>query len=322
MKVLITGSTGFVGKQVATVAASKHWICALSKRNPNLSSSECESLEEGILYKELSSKENWDGCFEGVDCVIHCAARVHQMTESEQDILAAYREVNTFGTLNLAEQAAAAGVKRFVFLSSIKVNGEMTSPGKPFTADIGNTPDDPYGLSKYEAEQGLKELSKNSDMEVVIIRPPLVYGLGVKANFLSMIRWVEKGIPLPLRSINNRRSMVFLDNLVDLILKCAEHPNAANKTFLVSDDDDVSLSSLLSMIAKSLGRTNMMFPFPGSLLKLATKLIGKPGIGARLCSNLQLDISQTKAVLGWKPPYSVEEGIQKTVDEYLKTKKL
>ncbi|MDG3086943.1 SDR family oxidoreductase [Vibrio hannami] len=321
MKVLITGSTGFVGKEVAAVAASKHWHCILNKRADSKGAL-TERVNGNVVHKNVSSDENWKGCFDGVDCIIHCAARVHQMKESDTDALSAYKEVNTLGTLNLARQAAEAGVKRFVFLSSIKVNGELTQPGESFRVDVERLPEDPYGLSKFEAEQGLKELSNSSDMEVVIIRLPLVYGPGVKANFLSMIRWVEKGIPLPLRSINNRRSMVFLDNLVDLIIKCSEHPNAANKTFLVSDDNDVSLSSLLAMIAKSLGQKNMMFPFPGSLLKLATTLVGKPDIGTRLCGNLQLDISKTKSELDWLPPYSVEQGIQKTVDDYLKNKTL
>jgi len=240
------------------------------------------------------------------------------MDDKLSDPLQAFREVNTYGTLNLAQQAADAGVKRFIFISSIKVNGESTELGSPFTPDDSYIPIDPYGLSKYEAEVGLRKIAAETGMEVVIIRPPLVYGPGVKANFAAMMKWVSRGVPLPLGGIKkNRRSLVSVDNLVDLIITCIDHPKAANQTFLVSDNEDVSTTALLKNIAKSLNIPSHLLPVPASWFNLASQLIGKPTIAQRLCGSLQVDISKTMALLDWKPPYSSTESMKKTADLFL-----
>jgi nucleoside-diphosphate-sugar epimerase len=242
------------------------------------------------------------------------------MNEEAADPLAEFRRVNVDGTLRLARQAAEAGVRRFVFVSSIKVNGEHSQPGQPFTADQIPAPGDPYGVSKCEAESELRALSQETGMEVVIIRPPLVYGPGVKANFLAMMRWLQRGVPLPLGGVTeNRRSLVFLGNLVDLIVTCIDHPAAANQTFLVSDDEDLSTAVLLRRMAAALGRPARLIPLPAGLITLGAKLIGRPGIAQRLCGSLQVDIGKTKAVLDWSPPVSVDEGLRRTAAHWLAT---
>jgi UDP-glucose 4-epimerase len=242
---------------------------------------------------------------------MHCAARVHVMAESVADPLAEFRRVNVQGTLNLARQAAAAGVRRFVFVSSIKVNGEATQLGRPFMADDAPAPLDAYGVSKMEAEQGLLETARQTGMEVVIIRPPLVYGPGVKANFAAMMRWLRCGVPLPLGAIHNQRSLVALDNLVDLIVTCLTHPAAANQTFLVSDGEDVSTTELLRRMGQALGRPARLIPVPVSWLKLAATLVGKPDVAQRLCGSLQVDIEKTRRLLVWTPPISLDEGLRR-----------
>jgi nucleoside-diphosphate-sugar epimerase len=239
------------------------------------------------------------------------------MKDSSGDPLAECRRVNVAGTLNLARQAAAAGVKRFIFLSSIKVNGEQTLPGQPFTEDDVPAPLDPYSTSKYEAEEGLRELARQTGMEVVIIRPPLVYGPGVKANFLNMMRWLHKRVPLPFASLNNRRSLVALDNLIDLIVVCLEHPAAANQTFLVSDGEDMSTTELLQRMAQALGRPARLMPIPASLLEAGAALLGRRDMAQRLCGSLQVDISKAKMLLGWNPPISVDEGLRCTAHGFL-----
>ena len=305
--IVVTGASGFVGNAVLVKAATTgNKIVAIS-RTPLTNNTAAVQVQ----IPELNGDTNWQPVFAkgGVEVIIHAAARVHQMQEDAVEPLLAYREVNTAGTLNLARQAAAAGVKRFVFISSIKVNGEATALGRPFTHDDTPQPQDPYGVSKAEAEVGLKQLASDTGMEVVIIRPPLVYGKGVKANFATMLKWAQKNLPLPLGAIHNRRSMVALDNLVDLIVTCIDHPNAANQTFLVSDNQDVSTSELLQMMTAAAGKKPRLIPVPVSWLKLLGKVTGKQAVIDRLCGNLQLDIEHTKATLGWTPPVTVEEGI-------------
>ncbi|NOI30696.1 UDP-glucose 4-epimerase family protein [Vibrio coralliilyticus] len=314
MKVLVTGSSGFLGSRFVIHAREE----GISVRQVARAGS---SASENFFYvNSIDEETDWSGAFIGVDCIVHCAARVHQMTKSEVESLDVYREVNTRGTMNLARQAVKAGVKRFVFISSIKVNGEFTEPGQQFKPDLANTPDGPYGLSKYEAEVQLGELSREAGLEVVIIRPPLVYGPGVKANFLSMIRWMEKGIPLPLGAIYNLRSLVYIDNLVDLMLMCCRHPKAVGETFLVSDDNDLSTTQLLSTVAAAMGKSSRLLPIPMSLISFSANLIGMPEISRRLCGSLQVDISHTKNTLAWVPPVTFEEGIKKTVQAYLDSK--
>jgi UDP-glucose 4-epimerase len=233
------------------------------------------------------------------------------MADKAADPLEEFRRVNVQGTLNLARQAAAAGVRRFVFISSIKVNGEATQLGRSFTADDAPAPLDAYGVSKMEAEQGLRELAAQTGMEVIIIRPPLVYGPGVKANFAAMMRWLQRGVPLPLGAIHNQRSLVALDNLVDLIVTCHTHPAAANQTFLVSDGEDVSTSELLRRMGQALDRPARLLPVPQSWLKLAAAMVGKSDVAQRLCGSLQVDISKTRQLLSWTPPLSLDQGLKR-----------
>jgi nucleoside-diphosphate-sugar epimerase len=248
--------------------------------------------------------------------VVHTAARVHVMEGGEFDPLTEYQRVNVQGTRRLAKQAVTAGVKRFVFISSIKVNGEITPPDQSFSSEGGATPQDPYGISKLEAELALYEIAKETDMEVVIIRPPLVYGPKVRANFQALMRVVGRGVPLPLGSINNRRSLVGLDNLVDFILICVKHPAAANQTFLVSDGEDMSTAELVRRMARAMGRPARLFPVPVWLLQLVAARLGKREVVQRLCSNLQVDISKARSLLGWEPPVSVDEGLRRATSEW------
>jgi nucleoside-diphosphate-sugar epimerase len=267
------------------------------------------------MFASLSSDTDWTNALRNVKQVVHLAARVHIMNDTSSDPLAEFRRVNVEGTANLARQAAAAGVQRFVFLSSIKVNGEFTVAGQPFTADDVPAPQDPYGISKHEAEQSLRQIADETGMEVVIIRSPLVYGPGVKANFAAMMRWLARGLPLPLAAATqNRRSMVALDNLVDLIVTCLHHPAAARQTFLVSDGEDLSTVDLLRRMGVAMGRAARLFYVPTACLKLAAKLVNKPGIYQRLCGSLQLDITKTRQMLGWAPSVSVNEGLQRATE--------
>jgi UDP-glucose 4-epimerase len=313
MVITITGATGFLGNALLRRLSSQYEVVALVRKEPL---KQLAGLEYRICG-DLSPTQEWSNQLLGVDVVIHTAARVHVMQErsaSERE----YRRTNVEGTLNLARQAANAGAKRFIFLSSIKVNGEFTNLGKPFQASDVPKPEDTYGVSKMEAELGLYEISKDTSMEVVCIRPPLVYGPGVKGNFLSLLRWLERGLPLPLGSVHNLRSLVALDNLVDLIITCLDHPAAANQSFLVSDNEDLSTTELLRRMGNALDRPARLIPVPPRLLQWGAKLFGKEEIAQRLLANLQVDISKTKERLGWAPPLSVDEGLRKTAEWYLK----
>jgi nucleoside-diphosphate-sugar epimerase len=265
---------------------------------------------------DIGPNTDWQKVLEGVDVVVHTAARAHIMIDTVGDPLSQYRKVNVEGALNLARQAAVAKVKRFIFISSIKVNGESTAAGKPFTPDDQPNPADPYGISKWEAELGLQQLAAATGMEVVIIRPPLLYGPGVKANFLSMMRWINDGVPLPLARIDNRRSLVAIDNLVDLIITCIDHPAAANQVFLAGDGDDLSTAELAKCIGKALGKPARLFPFPVSILSLAAGLLGKKSVVQRLTDSLQVDISRAGELLAWKPPVTLDQCLRKTADDF------
>lgn len=308
--ILVTGATGFVGRafveRLASDTVEQQIIVAVRNRVKDWPNRVCE-----FQIQDVNSKTDWRSVLQGIDVVVHLAARVHVMNEKRNDPLAEFRKVNVAGTANLARQAAALGVRRFVFLSSVKVNGEFTKIGSPFQVDVSPNPQDPYGVSKYEAELVLRQIAAETGMQVVIIRPPLVYGPGVKANFDSMMRWLDRGLPLPLGSITrNQRSLVALGNLVDLIVTCLKHPAAANQTFLVSDDEDLSTAALLKRMGDALGRPARLLPVPVALLKLGALVINKPGIYQRLCGSLQLDITQTRRLLGWTPPVSVDEGLR------------
>lgn len=313
MNVLVTGANGFVGSALC----SKITRDGIQTRGAVRLSSAVRRNIETIAVGEVSSKTNWFSALENVQQVVHCAGRAHMVNERSPTPLAAFRSVNVEGTANLARQAAAKGVKRFIFLSSVKVNGEFTETGQPFTADDAPLPKDPYGVSKYEAETLLQKIATETGIEVVIIRPPLVYGPGVKANFESMMRWLVRGVPLPLAAMtNNRRSLVALDNLVDLIAMCLSHPAAANQTFLVSDGEDLSSAQLLKRMGAAMGHPARLFYLPPALLKLGASVLNRPGIYQRLCGSLQLDIAKTRQVLGWTPPVSVDEGLRRTAESY------
>ena len=301
-KIILTGASGFVGNGIKKNIPSENLIL-LGRNNSD------DRYE--FVFSDLNENWQYGNVFDSVSCVIHCAARAHVMNEDIDNAYDLYHQINVKGTLNLATQAANNGVKRFIYISSIKVNGESTDKGAPFTEYSIPSPQDQYGVSKLTAENALRELSDNSGMEVVIIRPPLIYGPGVKANFSAMMKLVSKNLPLPLGAIDNKRSLVALDNLVDLIGICIDHPRAANKTFLVSDDHDLSTTELIEMMVHAVGKSPHLLPIPVSWLKFAGRLLGKRSFIDRLCGNLQVDISYTKKTLGWKPPISVEEGIQR-----------
>ncbi len=254
-----------------------------------------------------------------VDVVIHAAARAHVMNETEADPLEVFRIVNTAGTLALARECAQRGVRRFIFISSIKVNGEGTEAGQPYRADDLPSPVDPYGISKHEAERGLQDLATTTGMEVVIIRPPLLYGPGVKGNFLSMMKALNRGWPLPLGAIQNKRSLAARGNLVDLICTCLNHPAAANQIFLVSDGDDLSTTELLRRTAYALGCGPKLIPVPSVLLEVCAAMLGKRHLIRRLCGSLQVDISKTRALLGWNPPIAVDEALREAARHFLAT---
>lgn len=308
--ILVTGATGFVGSRlVERLAREKKSVIACVRQRNKISSNTITTIID-----DLTESTDWTSALSGIEAVIHSAARVHVMNDLSADPLVEFRRVNVEGTLNLARQAAKNGVQRFIFISSIKVNGEGTELGKPYTADDTPAPSDPYGISKQEAEQGLLRLAAETGMEVVIIRPVLVYGPGVKANFLSMMKWLNKGIPLPLGAIHNKRSLVALDNLVDLIVTCLHHPGAANQIFLVSDGEDISTSDLLRRMGTALDKPARLLPIPASWLNLAAILVGKRNVAQRLCGSLQVDISKTRQLLGWQPPLTVDQGLKRAAE--------
>lgn len=305
MQVLITGASGFVGGAVLRrLSRESVGVRAAYRSLPAHS-----IADEVCLSPGLSADSRWCGLLDNVSIVVHAAARVHIMKDSAKDPLAEFRAVNVEGTLTLARQAVKAGVKRFVFISSIKVNGEQTEKGCPFTADSKPSPIDPYGISKYEAELGLTKIAAETGLEVVIIRPVLVYGPGVKGNFLSMMEWLSRGIPLPFGSINNRRSLVSLDNLVDLIFVCITHPAAAGQVFLASDGEDLSTSTLLQKLSSALGRPAKLLPFPSKIIILIASLVRRKSTAQRLCGTLQVDIDKNRRLLNWQPPLSLDDGI-------------
>jgi nucleoside-diphosphate-sugar epimerase len=314
MKIMITGASGFIGSKLLEQLPADSTL-SLGRDKPQGQSS------VSFFKLEINNETDYSAALSDVDVVVHLAARVHVMNDSVSDPLEEYREVNTRGAVNLARQAASEGAKRFVFISSIKVNGEGTSQNKPFTPADEHAPEDDYGLSKSEAEQQLFEIGQESGMEIVVIRPTLVYGPGVKANFAALLNLVSKGIPLPFGCIkDNRRSLVSVTNLVDLIVTCIDHPKAANQIFLVSDDHDVSTSEMVAQMAKALGKASFQLPVPKWGYRLAGRLFGKQDVVDRLLGSLQVDITHTKETLNWTPPQTLEAGFQETAQAFLQSK--
>jgi nucleoside-diphosphate-sugar epimerase len=299
---LITGASGFVGSNLMTVMQGRGLATrgVTSGASPGLTS-----------IGSWTDQIDWRDKLEGIDTIVHLAARVHVMQEMSADPLAEFRKANVWASLNLAKQAADAGVRRFVFVSSIKVNGERTEPGRPFRADDIPSPQDPYAISKTEAEQALVALGRQTGLEIVIVRPPLIYGRGVKGNFASLITWAASGLPSVFAGFENRRSFVFLETLCDFLITVLDHPAAANETFLVSDGHDLSTHELYSTLARASGRRSIAIPVPPMLIRAAGRLAGRSAHVDRLLDNLQIDIRKTHETLGWRPAITPAEALSK-----------
>lgn len=303
MKVLVTGASGFMARVLLRMLAETdcHQVVTLSRKK------ELPEVLDSSTLNQCFSTANFLDLLDGVDVVVHTAARAHVLNEMATDPLAEYRKVNVDFTLNLARQCAQRQVKRFIYISSIGVHG-VTSD-RPFSVGDVPAPEEPYAISKIEAERGLVHLCQACGMELVIIRPPLVYGPGAPGNFARMVGWIASGIPLPLGAVDNRRSLISVDNLVDLILVCLDHPNAAGKVLLASDGEDVSTSELLRRVARAMGKPARLVPVPTPVLRAVASLAGKKSMARRLTGSLQIEMSSTTALLGWTPPISLEEGL-------------
>lgn len=303
MKVLVTGASGFIGRAVIERLRRDGYAVRAAVRHDS------DTLPPDIerAAGDLHFGRDWSDGLRGIDLVIHLAARVHVMAETAADPLDEYRRVNVDGTISLARSAADAGVRRFVYVSTLKVNGEA---GR-FTETSEAVPADPYAQSKHEAEVALRQIAKDRRLEVVIIRPPLVYGPGVRANFRALMRAIARGIPLPLGAIRNRRSLIGIDNLVDFIVTCLTHPAAANETFLVTDGEDLSTPDLVRRLAKAMGRPARLFSIPPSVLRFGAALCGRRHVADRLLESLQADISKARTRLSWSPPVSVDEALMR-----------
>lgn len=312
MRFLVTGASGFVGRPLCAELLRQGYAIRAAVRSGN---GRVDDAEQAIVGP-IGAKTDWTDALRGIDVVIHLAARVHVMHETATDPLAAFREVNAAGTENLARQAVQAGVKRLVYVSSIKVNGEETVDGRVYRESDEPAPRDPYAISKWEAEQALHRVATETGLEVVIVRPPLVYGPGVKGNFVQMLAVLAKGIPLPLASVRNQRSLVYVGNLVDALVTCATHPAAAGQTYLVSDGEDVSTPGLLRHLGTALGRPARLFMCPPNLLEFAGRLTGRRDQVDRLLGSLRVDSGRIRHELGWHPPFTLQQGLQRTAAWY------
>lgn len=310
---LVTGASGFVGRALCEELVTRGYrVRAVLRDSSDAIIHGCEMVRIPVISEET----NWTHALSGVATVIHLAARVHVMQEKAINPLNEFRRVNVVGTEHLARSAAAKGVKRLIFVSSIKVNGEITYDDQQFSETNEPLPQDPYGMSKFEAEQALRIIAKETGLEVVAVRPPLIYGAGVKGNFMQMLKVIAKGIPLPLASVHNRRSLVYVENLVDALIVCATHPAAAGQTYLVSDGEDISTPDLLRRLGDAMGRPARLFPCPPALLKLAGRMTGKSNQIDRLLGSLQIDSGKIRSELNWIPPYSLQQGLQATAEWY------
>lgn len=313
MKILVTGASGFVGQALIKklISDQSHDPIALYRKIDKKSLLNCVAIEAGDMEKII----DWSPFLEGVDVIIHTAARVHVMNNSLFGPTEEYTKINVNATLKLASDAEKCGVRRFIFLSSVKVSGEYTLPGAPFSEADTPNPVGSYALSKLAAEVGLMSLAKKSKIEIVCIRPTLIYGRGVKGNFLSIIRWLKKGIPMPFGGINNLRSFLSIDNLVDFIVGCISHPRAKNEVFLISDGHDISTSELLKLTASALGKSIILISVPQFLYQIFFVLFGKKEVYKRLTENLQVDISKANSILGWTPLINIEEGLKNMFED-------
>lgn len=313
MKILVTGANGFIGQALCGSLQQDHQVRA-SLRQPNIS----PFCVDQVVIGDITTDTTWHKALEGIDAIIHLAARAHVLNETHVDPLTEFRKTNVEGTLNLARQALLAGVKRFVFISSIGVLGAETH-AHPFSEASKADPQADYAVSKLEAELALKQLVEGSAMALVIIRPPLVYGANAPGNFGRLLKLVSSNLPLPLGAIHNQRSMVSLDNLVDFIQLCLTHPNAANHTFLIADGTDVSTTELIKLLANGMGRATLLLPIPVKLIKIAASLLGKKNLAQQLCGSLQIDISKAQNMLGWMPPVSANNALILTGKQYQQT---
>ena len=317
MRVLVTGASGFVGRALTlrlSQSAEFDVVAAVRSKPPLVDATTASAAVH--IVGEVDATTEWRAALQGVNAVVHLAARVHLMKDTASDPLREFRRVNVQGTVRLARQAAEAGLGRFIFVSSIGVNGGQTFD-RPFTADDVPAPHTSYAVSKFEAEAALREIAHETGMEVTIVRPPLVYGPGAPGNFGTLMRTLRRGVPLPLGSVGNRRSFVSIENLVDLLATLVEHPAAANQTFMVSDGEDLSTTELLRRLGRALGRPARLIPLPASWLETAFGLLGKPELAQRLCGSLQVDIGQTRARLGWTPPIDVTQALRRTAAAFL-----
>jgi nucleoside-diphosphate-sugar epimerase len=313
LDVCVTGASGFVGRELCSALQRSGHRVRAAVRDPRHSVSGCTEV---VGVGDIAADPDWNAALHGVDVVVHTAARVHVMRDTASDPLAAFRRVNVAATERLARAAVENGVRRLVFLSSIKVNGDATT-GRAFSAAEPAAPRDAYGISKHEAEQVLQRIARESGLELVIVRPPLVYGPGVGGNFLRLLRLVERGIPLPLGAVHNRRSMIYNGNLADALIACAAHPAAADKTYLVSDGDDRSTSSLIGELASGMGKRARLLRVPPSALDWAGRLTGKREEVERLTGSLVVDSSPIRRELDWHAPFSVHDGLERTTEWFL-----
>ena len=312
MNFLVTGANGFVGRTLCADLVQHGHIVRAAIRSDKAWLVGVDNVEVG----DLNALTDWSAALKNIDVVVHVAARVHVMQDTSSDPLAEFRQVNVVATENLARQAAAAGVKRLVYVSSIKVNGEGTLGLTRYTEQDTPNPQDPYGVSKWEAEQTLQRIAAETGLEVVVVRPPLIYGAGVMGNFISLFSVIERGIPLPLKGADNARSLLYIGNFVDALRVCATHPSAVGQTYLVSDGEAISTATLVEKIAQALGCRNPAFYFSPNILRALAGMLGRTSVIDRLFGSLRINDQKIRDELGWQPPYTLEQGLLATADWY------